>query len=149
FLRKLMKARPTPVVICSTLTVQGAETTMQALRAGAVSIIAKPASGVSEVFDGGANDVVAAVKAAAQARGEILGRGLPEQTDSSSALSGPGRPAALSQTTQQVVAIGPSTGGTQALARVLPALPAVTPGIVIVQHMPEKFPAMFAQRLDS
>src|SRR5699024_4935397 len=77
FLRKLMKARPTPVVICSTLTVQGAETTMQALSAGAVSIIAKPASGLSEFFDGGANDVVAAVKAAAQARLKNLGRGLP------------------------------------------------------------------------
>src|SRR5699024_10989761 len=63
--------------------------------------------------------------------------------------SDPGRPAALSQTTQQVVAIGTSTGGTQALERVLTALPAVTPGIVIVQHMPGKFTAMFAQRLDA
>ncbi|WP_223846073.1 chemotaxis response regulator protein-glutamate methylesterase [Wenzhouxiangella sp. AB-CW3] len=159
FLRKLMKARPTPVVICSTLTVKGAETTMQALSAGAVSIITKPTAGLSDFLNSGANDVVSAVKGAAQARLRNLGQSVarrPEPVARGREPAGSTRePAvapvatAMSETTQQVVAIGTSTGGTQALERVLTALPAVTPGIVIVQHMPEKFTAMFAERLNS
>jgi len=151
FLRKLMKARPTPVVICSTLTVKGAETTMQALSAGAVSIITKPTSGLSDFLNSGANDVVSAVKGAAQARVKNLGRTSSSTTPPEvSKIPEPTSPApTLRETTQQVVAIGTSTGGTQALERVLTALPAVSPGIVVVQHMPEKFTALFAQRLNS
>jgi two-component system chemotaxis response regulator CheB len=149
FLRKLMKVRATPVVICSTLTTKGAETTLQALSAGAVSIITKPTSGLADFLDSGANDVVAAVKAAAQARVGNLGRTRPAETaDLPEKLSAP-PPSELRETTEQVVAIGTSTGGTQALETVLTALPAVSPGIVVVQHMPEKFTALFAKRLDS
>jgi two-component system, chemotaxis family, protein-glutamate methylesterase/glutaminase len=149
FLRKLMKVRPTPVVICSTLTTKGAETTLQALSAGAVSVIAKPTSGLSDFFGDGGNDVIGAVKGAAQARMRNLvasGGPAPElvaPTHSTSQTPG------LTRTTQKVVAIGTSTGGTQALERVLSTLPPISPGIVIVQHMPEKFTAMFAQRLDN
>jgi len=148
FLRKLMKARPTPVVICSTLTVKGAETTMQALSAGAVSIIAKPTSGLSDFLNDGANDVVSAVKGASQARVRNLGVTRPAG-DFHAPKSAEPAPASLRETTQQVVAIGTSTGGTQALERVLTQLPAVSPGIVVVQHMPEKFTALFAQRLNT
>ena len=179
FLRKLMAARPTPVVMCSTLAVKGAETTMQALSAGAISFITKPTAGLKSFLEDGSNDVVSAVKAAAQARLRNVSRGAggldmpssggasrvarPElaarkttetlsggsethsRTPSSMARSGS---SALSKTTQQFVAIGTSTGGTQALERILTALPKTSPGIVIVQHMPEKFTEMFAKRLD-
>lgn len=148
FLRKIMSERPTPVVICSTLTQKGAETTMQAMSAGAVSIITKPRAGLKGFLQDSANDVATAVKAAAKAR-------MSKVSASASAVSAPVATAhvapvraSMLKTTQQLVAIGTSTGGTQALEVVLRALPAMCPGIVIVQHMPEKFTDMFAQRLN-
>lgn len=139
FLKKLMAERPTPVVICSTLTEQGAETTVAALQAGAVAIIAKPRLGLGGFLHDTAQEFVQAIKAAARARMAPLLR-------QPAAL--PAAPAALARTTDQVVAIGTSTGGTLALEAVLGGLPAVCPGIVVVQHMPEKFTAAFAARLD-
>lgn len=145
FLRKIMSERPTPVVICSTLTQKGAETTMQAMSAGAVSIIPKPRAGLKSFLQDSASDVATAVKAAAKAR-------MSRVSASTSAAVEPVKVEAvrgsLAKTTQQLVAIGTSTGGTQALEVVLRALPALCPGIVIVQHMPEKFTDMFAQRLN-
>ncbi len=148
FLRKLMSERPTPVVICSTLTQKGAETTMQALSAGAVSIISKPRAGLKGFLQDSGNDVATAVKAAARAR-------MSKMTAATTAASQPVQAtnvapmrSAMLKTTQQLVAIGTSTGGTQALEVVLKALPSMCPGIVIVQHMPEKFTDMFAQRLN-
>ncbi len=145
FLRKIMSERPTPVVICSTLTQKGAETTMQAMSAGAVSIIPKPRAGLKGFLQDSASDVATAVKAAAKAR-------MSRISASTSAAVEPVKVApvrgSLAKTTQQLVAIGTSTGGTQALEVVLRALPALCPGIVIVQHMPEKFTDMFAQRLN-
>lgn len=178
FLRKIMQERPTPVVICSSLTESGAEITMHALEAGAVSIISKPKAGVKRFLQDSSNDVITAVKSAAQARMRNIRRAPMATTDNASAVGsqtttgaaklGSGvnsglKPGSLNkpmpaikpgsspikQTTDKVVAIGTSTGGTQALERVLTALPAICPGIVIVQHMPEKFTAMFAARLDS
>ena len=148
FLRKIMSERPTPVVICSTLTQKGAETTMQALSAGAVSIITKPRAGLKGFLQDAANDVATAVKAAAKARVSNLrsssaASAAPVETVHVSPSRG-----SMTKTTQQIVAIGTSTGGTQALEVVLRALPALCPGIVIVQHMPEKFTDMFAQRLN-
>jgi len=144
FLRKLMAERPTPVVVCSTLTTRGAATTMQALAAGAVAIVAKPRIGVRQYLLESSASLVQAVKAAAQAnlRNLVLAAPAPAPT--------PPAPehAPLNETTEKVVAIGTSTGGTQALEAILRALPRVTPGIVIVQHMPEKFTAAFAERLD-
>lgn len=147
FLRKIMAERPTPVVICSTLTEKGAETTLQALSSGAVSIITKPRAGLRDFLEDSANDVVAAVKAAAQARLGNLGTGRPQPAAPATPEKSLPR-TALIKTTQQIVAIGTSTGGTQALETVLTALPAVSPGIVVVQHMPEKFTALFAERLN-
>ena len=151
FLKKIMAERPTPVVICSTLTERGAETTLQALAAGAVSVVAKPRLGVKKYLQDAAEDLVGAVKGAASANMRCL---VPR---SAAAQPGPrlcadailpAGAAAMAQTTDLVVALGTSTGGTQALEQVLTALPKVCPGIVIVQHMPEKFTEAFARRLD-
>lgn len=151
FLKKIMSERPTPVVICSTLTEKGAETTMQALSAGAVSIVTKPKMGLKNFLEDAACDITHTVKAAAQANVANL-RMLRTATvkpklNADAVLQAPGY--AMSKTTEHIVAIGTSTGGTQALEVVLSALPSTAPGIVIVQHMPEKFTASFAQRLDS
>ena len=148
FLRKIMAQRPTPVVICSTLTEKGAETTLQALAAGAVSIVTKPKSGMTTYLQDAGDDLVHAIKAAARANLKCL---VPAARTTSAAAPEPDLPAkitAMARTTDAVVAIGTSTGGTQALELVLAALPRVCPGIVIVQHMPEKFTEAFARRLD-
>lgn len=142
FLKQVMAERPTPVVICSTLTEQGAQTTFSALQAGAVSIITKPKIGLKDFLQDSASEVVGAVKAAAGAK---LSNAKRQPTLNK--VQAPKR--SLQQTTQKIVAIGTSTGGTQALEAVLTALPRVCPAIVIVQHMPEKFTSMFAQRLNS
>lgn len=153
FLRKIMAERPTPVVICSSLTAKGAETTMQALGAGAVGIVMKPGIGVRRfLMEDAASDLVQAVKAAASANMKrvksVAPLSSPEPKLSADALL-PAPTQSLAQTTERIVAIGTSTGGTQALEAVLTVLPRVSPGIVIVQHMPEKFTASFAERLDS
>ena len=145
FLRKIMAERPTPVVICSTLTEKGAETTLQALAAGAVSVVAKPKLGVRTYLQDAAEDLVGAVKGAAGANLRCLQvRAAPAP-----GLDAAAPAAAMARTTDTVVALGTSTGGTQALEQVLTVLPRVCPGIVIVQHMPEKFTEAFARRLDS
>lgn len=150
FLRKIMAERPTPVVICSTLTEAGAETTMQALSAGAVSIVTKPKIGLKRFLEDASSDIVGAVKAAAHVN---IRRLVPHMLQAAPKLTADavlpaGHGEALAQTTERIVAIGTSTGGTQALEVVLTALPRVCPGIVIVQHMPEKFTAAFAERLN-
>jgi len=151
FLKKLMAQRPTPVVICSTLTEKGAETTVQALAAGAVSIIAKPKIGLKQFLHDSADELISAVKAAAQAnlRRLMPAANVPPVAPKLSADAIlPAAVQAMAETTDRVVAIGTSTGGTQALEMVLTALPRVCPGIVIVQHMPEKFTEAFADRLN-
>jgi two-component system chemotaxis response regulator CheB len=155
FLKKIMQERPTPVVICSTLTVQGAETTMEALAAGAVAIISKPKLGLKDFLEDSSQELVASVKAAARANVKRLAAAAARPAlarvakHTADVILPPSSPRAMTQTTERVVAIGTSTGGTQALEVVLTALPRVSPGIVIVQHMPEKFTAAFAARLDS
>ncbi len=155
FLRKIMAERPTPVVICSTLAETGAKATMEALAAGAVSIITKPRIGLKQFIQDGADDIVAAVRAAARANLRRVGNAArPPVTPRLSADAVLGSRtgtthAGLELTTDVVIAIGTSTGGTTALESVLSALPAVCAGIVVVQHMPEMFTAMFAERLNS
>ena len=156
FLKKIMTERPTPVVICSSLAESGAAATMQALSAGAVAIITKPKMGVKQFLEDSANDVVQAVKAAARANASRLVPRAATPLNPAPKLSadailgaGLGSGANMVRTTERIVAIGTSTGGTQALDAVLTRLPAVCPGIVIVQHMPERFTAMFAERLNS
>lgn len=154
FLKKIMAERPTPVVICSSITQEGAETTLQALGAGAVSVVPKPGIGSRrQQMEDAASDLVQAVKAAAQVNlGRLTAKvskplaNAPKLT-ADAILSAATN--AMAQTTERIVAIGTSTGGTQALEHVLTALPRVSPGIVIVQHMPEKFTGAFAQRLNS
>jgi two-component system chemotaxis response regulator CheB len=153
FLRRIMAERPTPVVICSTLTEKGAKTSIEALSAGAVCIITKPKLELKRFLNDSADELVAAVRAAAvsnpRARAAVAVPLAPTVKHSADVILPAGEARAMSQTTETVVAIGTSTGGTQALEQVLTALPRVCPGIVIVQHMPEKFTAAFAQRLDS
>ncbi len=148
FLKKLMAERPTPVVICSTLTGKGTETSMQALAAGAVTIVTKPTVGLKQYLQDASEDLAHAVKAAAKAnvRRLVPVHNAPKLT--ADAIL-PQHTHAMAQTTDTVVAVGTSTGGTQALEAVLTRLPRVTPGIVIVQHMPEKFTEAFANRLNS
>ena len=154
FLRKIMAEHPTPVVICSTLTEKGAQTTLEALSAGAVSIITKPKIGLKQFLMDAQSDIVGAVKAAAQANlrritaGAALASPPPKLSADAMLAAKAAATTSMYTTTDRVVAIGTSTGGTQALEAVLTRLPAVCPGIVIVQHMPEKFTAMFAERLD-
>lgn len=146
FLKKLMAERPTPVVICSTLTEKGASTTMQALAAGAVSIVTKPQMSLRKFLVNASDDLLGAVKAAARANMRQLGKSAPPRLGADAIIPA-GQPA-MARTTERVVAIGTSTGGTQALEHVLTVLPRVCPGIVIVQHMPERFTAAFAERLN-
>ncbi len=151
FLKKIMHEHPTPVVICSTLTEKGAETTMQAMAAGAVSIVTKPKVGLKQFLQEDSENLIAAVKAASHAnlrRLSAVATAIPVQAKLTADAILPASSHAMAETTDRIVAIGTSTGGTQALEAVLVALPRVCPGIVIVQHMPEKFTGAFASRLN-
>jgi len=174
FLRKLMGVRPTPVVVCSTLTEAGAQTTMQAMAAGAVTAVTKPTVGLKSFLEKDEGDLVNAVRAAAACnmhRVKALSTALstapasratgshgPSAGQATTVAERPMVPAqlgaagatgrAMAVTTDRIVALGTSTGGTQALELVLTGLPRTAPGIVIVQHMPEKFTAAFAARMD-
>jgi two-component system, chemotaxis family, protein-glutamate methylesterase/glutaminase len=154
FLRRIMEERPTPVVICSTLTEKGAKTTMEAMAAGAVAIVTKPRLGLKQFLSEAADELLQTVRAAARANPRRLGARpaappVVPAKNTADVILAPASGRAMAQTTERVVAIGTSTGGTQALEEVLTALPRVSPGIVIVQHMPEKFTEAFAARLDS
>lgn len=150
FLKKIMETRPTPVIICSSLTEKGAETTLQALSAGAVEIITKPQMGLKSFLEESSGQLIAAVRAAAKANVKAGRKPLKvvAKKTADAVLPNETKPMAMSRTTDRVVAIGTSTGGTQALEKVLTQLPRTCPGIVIVQHMPEQFTAAFAARLD-
>jgi two-component system chemotaxis response regulator CheB len=154
FLKRLMQERPTPVVICSTLTEAGAPTTVEALAAGATAIITKPKIGLKQFLNETAHELTSTVRAAAKVnvarlavRREVPRLGVvPKNT--ADVILAPAAEKAMTRTTEHIVAIGTSTGGTQALEVVLSALPEVCPGMVIVQHMPPHFTAAFARRLD-
>lgn len=157
FLRKLMSQHPIPVVMCSSLTEAGSETLLQALEAGAVDVILKPKIGAADHLAESGMRICEVVKSAAQARvggprkserrAGSLG-GAPQKLTADAVLPPPtGK--AMAKTTEMVVCIGASTGGTEALREVLERLPANTPGIVIVQHMPERFTEAFAKRLNT
>jgi two-component system chemotaxis response regulator CheB len=156
FLKKIMAEHPTPTVVCSSLAEKGAATTMEALAAGALSIITKPKMGVKQFLQESGDDIVSAVRAAARAnmRRVVPGAAIPPTlrpkfTADAMLAAQAASTRAMANTTDKVIAIGTSTGGTQALEAVLTKLPGVTTGIVVVQHMPEKFTAMFAERLNS
>lgn len=152
FLRKIMSQRPIPVVMCSSLTEDGSQTLMQALEAGAVDIILKPKMGTRQFIEDSATAIRDSVKAASQAQLKKLPpRMNVAQKLTADVIMPPPSPGsrAMARTTEKIVCIGASTGGTESLRVVIEALPAHSPGVVIVQHMPELFTASFAKRLDS
>jgi len=146
FLKKIMSQHPIPVVICSSLAEQGAETTLRALEYGAVDIVTKPKLGTELFLRESRETLCQAVKAAASARIGLLRP--VERALTADAVLAPPSSMALARTTERVVLIGASTGGTEALRVLLEAMPADSPGMLIVQHMPEKFTTAFAKRLD-
>jgi len=143
FLRRLMHYFPLPVVIVSSLTQRGGSLAMEALAAGAVEVVCKPGS--SYTVGDMAIEITEKIKAAACVRVQKKDDGAvgkePKHTEGFKRLS-------LSKTTNKVLAIGTSTGGTEALRKVLPAMPGNAPGIVVVQHMPEHFTKSFAEHLN-
>ncbi len=153
FLEKVMSQHPIPVVICSSLTDEGSRTALAALDKGAVEVITKPRVDAPQFIQESAIRICDAVKSAARARMRPRKRGVatvpvvrPKLTADAVLPKAPAN--AMIQTTEKVVAVGASTGGTEALRTFLQAMPPNAPGIVIVQHMPEKFTAQFAERLD-
>lgn len=141
FLKKLMIERPTPVVICSTLTGKGTEMSVEALAAGAVEVITKPRVGLKDFLHEASSDLLRAVKNASRARVKATSKAAKPIGPSATTDT-------LGTTTDRVIAMGASTGGTQALQSVLTRLPEDCAGIVVVQHMPEKFTAAFSERLN-
>jgi two-component system, chemotaxis family, protein-glutamate methylesterase/glutaminase len=148
FLRKLMQQRPIPVVICSSLASQGAQSTLDAIEAGAVDIITKPKMATRQFFEESAVQVRDAIKAAALARPRPRTAAQTVQPKLTADVILPASTNAMAETTEKVIVVGASTGGTEALRELLEPMPANAPGIVIVQHMPELFTRAFAQRLD-
>jgi two-component system chemotaxis response regulator CheB len=155
FLRKIMAERPTPVIICSAVTERGATATVEALAAGAVSIITKPRTDVRRFLEAIALEMVTAVNIAATANVSRL-RPMAPLTQPATPAMPTSAPLAAARPAEprraglpvQLVAIGASTGGTQALESLLTSLPSHAPPIAVVQHMPEKFTAAFAERLN-
>ncbi len=141
FLRKLMPQYPLPVVMVSSLTEHGSRITLDALSAGAVDFVCKPATDISSNLNGMMQEL----------HDKVLMASYVDVSKYKNRKNGVGSTAkieALHKTTDKVIAIGASTGGTEALKHVIMPLPATSPGIVVVQHMPEKFTAMFAKRLN-
>jgi two-component system chemotaxis response regulator CheB len=153
FLEKIMSQHPIPVVICSTLSGKGNDVALLALEKGAVEIITKPQLGAKEFLEESHSLIRDSVKSAAQA--QVRGgpkRIAPMQVSpklSADAVIAKPISHAMIQTTEKVVVVGASTGGTEALRAFLEQMPLDAPGIVIVQHMPEHFTARFAERLDT
>ncbi|MGD0229400.1 MAG: chemotaxis response regulator protein-glutamate methylesterase [Syntrophorhabdales bacterium] len=151
FLQKLMSQNPIPVVICSSLAEKQSETTLRALEYGAVEIIQKPRIGVKQFFEESKILICDAVKAASGVTQKKIASPSfhvpPKLTADAVLPKAYGK--SLLRTTEKVVAIGASTGGTEALRVFLEALPEDAPGMVIVQHMPENFTRAFANRLDT
>jgi two-component system chemotaxis response regulator CheB len=154
FLRELMRTDPIPVVICSGLTVAGAEHAMRAVEEGAVSIVTKPKIAVREFLYESAVTLVDAVHSAAQARlpasaSKRPAPPLPRGVLTADAVLPRARGTSIAECGDRVIAIGASAGGTEALRVVLQDFPADAPGTVVVQHMPEVFTKAFAARLDT
>jgi len=147
FLRQLMQQRPTPVIICSSLAEKGAELTLQALAAGAIDVVTKPQIGVKDFLLEAKHLLWQTVRAAAGAR--IASRRMAVAPAEHKSIIVPQQDlVTMTATTDSITVIGTSTGGTQALEEILSKIPRTCPGIAVVQHMPEKFTAAFAKRLD-
>ncbi|MDH5572987.1 MAG: chemotaxis response regulator protein-glutamate methylesterase [Gammaproteobacteria bacterium] len=150
FLRNLMRLHPMPVVMVSTLTNKGADVTLESLALGAVDYVSKPKSDVSHSLQDYTEEIIEKVKVAANANIHALVHTSPVKVDpklSADAVLDKTTTRSY-RTTDKVIAIGASTGGTEAIKNVLVNLPADSPGIVISQHIPESFSASFAERMD-
>ena len=139
FLRKLMKYHPMPVIILSSLTPKGGKTAMEALEAGAIEVMSKPGAAYS--VGEACEDLAASIKRASRAN-------IKKMTEQRLSNANKPRRLSMTATTNKIFAIGASTGGVQTLGRILSSMPANAPGTVIVQHMPPKFTASFAERLN-
>lgn len=150
FLQKIMSQHPIPVVICSTLAGEGTATAFKAFEYGAVDVIQKPSMGTKKFIDESRIRICDAVKAASLSKTRKISefRKVAPKLTADAVLPKP-TSKAMVETTDKIVAVGASTGGTEALRIFLEALPPNSPGIVIVQHMPENFTKAFAKRLDS
>ncbi len=140
FLRTLMKHYPIPTIVCSSLTAEGSRTAIDAMNAGAVDVVCKP-NGMYSI-DNMAGDLIARIKLASRCKVQVLA------STRLTTSHAPAQSLSMSETTNKIFAIGASTGGVQALSEVLTRFPANAPGTVIVQHMPPKFTASFAERLN-
>ncbi len=152
FLRNLMRLHPLPVVMISTLTEKGADVTLQALELGAIDFVAKPKIGLAESLQEYKEEICAKVKVAAAATNRVKAMKPAAELEAKPKLGADAviarRPAAAGFGSGRIIAIGASTGGTEAIKDVLSVLPPQMPGIVIAQHIPAGFSAPFAQRLD-
>ncbi len=149
FLRQQMAECPIPTVICSTLSTDGSRVALDALAAGAVCVVAKPRLGLKQFLEDSRRELVTALKTAARSQPRRAGAAPPAAADGGAAAPVRGPVAGLhALSVNKPVVIGSSTGGTQAIEQILLSLPRDAPGIAIVQHMPEKFTAMYAERLD-
>ncbi|MBF0357522.1 MAG: chemotaxis response regulator protein-glutamate methylesterase [Magnetococcales bacterium] len=160
FLRKIMSQHPIPVVMCSSLTANGSDTAIKALEYGAVEIITKPVMGAKQFLEESRIRICDSVKAAAIAKIKKLsakqadvatktGKTTP-RLNADAVLAPPSnKNSAMAKTTEKVVLVGASTGGTEALRIFLNGLPADAPGVVVVQHMPEAYTKAFANRLNN
>ncbi|MDX9957528.1 MAG: chemotaxis response regulator protein-glutamate methylesterase [Spirochaetia bacterium] len=153
FLRKIMETKPIPVVICSSKTESGSDNAMKAMEYGAVEIIQKPKLGTKQFLEESRVSICDVVKAAYMSKGKRRVplppvRDVAPKLTADAMLPKPGS-SNIIETTEKIIVVGASTGGTEALREFLEALPEDTPGIVIVQHMPEHFTAAFARRLDT
>lgn len=148
FLSRLMRLRPMPVVMVSTLTERGAEATFRALELGAVDFVAKPKIGVADGLKALAADITAKIRTAAFAKVRKLHSPAPAPPGVSSQASGPAAGLVGRLSTEKIIFIGASTGGTEATRELLTALPADSPAVMIAQHMPPGFTRSYAARLD-
>jgi two-component system, chemotaxis family, protein-glutamate methylesterase/glutaminase len=150
FLRKIMEQNPIPVVICSSLAGEGSETAFKALEYGAVEIITKPKIGTKQFLEESRIYICDVVKAASHAslKKKSVWQMKIQPKLSADVVIAKSNNKSMVETTEKVVVVGASTGGTEALKEFLEAFPLDTPGIVIVQHMPENFTRAFAKRLD-
>jgi two-component system, chemotaxis family, protein-glutamate methylesterase/glutaminase len=152
FLKKIMTQRPMPVVVCSALAEEGSETAFKAMEYGAVEIILKPRLGTKRFLEESRIRICDAVKAAANAnlrRVSLRPHPVPPKLTADAVIRKQrAGMESMIRTTEKVVVVGASTGGTEALRVFLEALPPDAPGVVIVQHMPEQFTKAFAMRLD-
>ncbi|MCQ8105231.1 chemotaxis response regulator protein-glutamate methylesterase [Methylomonas sp. SURF-2] len=142
FLRNLMRLRPMPVVMISTLTAKGAEVTLEALSLGAVDFVAKPKADVPKALEDYADEIVRKVRMAAKVKVKALEFAKP------TAEQGKAVPGRHFQTTDRIVAVGSSTGGTEAFKHLVRMLPADAPAMVVTQHLPVSFSVSFAKHID-